>query len=233
MQLKGIMISTTIPAALLLAVTNLSARTIDVPLTAQSWYLLTCSASVSQEYCDNKPDKAAPLSNNSAGDLQFTFPGLPGPNYTVNYLTAKFTQSIAGYSAIVMTVSTQALSGAPVFNYDFPQPPNTCVDPARVRPYIERKGDTGYQSTFRWWADDPYSYELDLLGNLTITVSLDPAYWSDVNGAVGSTNPQAFTEALANPMNIGMTFGGGCFFGHGVNVTGGTAQFQLSQYQIQ
>jgi hypothetical protein len=29
-----------------------------------------------------------------------------------------------------------------------------------------------------------------------------------------------------------MTFGGGCFFGHGVNVSGGTARFALISYTI-
>jgi hypothetical protein len=34
-----------------------------------------------------------------------------------------------------------------------------------------------------------------------------------------------------NVGNIGMTFGGGCFAGHGVNISGGTARFSLTSYR--
>jgi hypothetical protein len=32
---------------------------------------------------------------------------------------------------------------------------------------------------------------------------------------------------------IGLTFGGGCFFGHGVFIDGGPAQFILTNYAVQ
>jgi hypothetical protein len=39
-----------------------------------------------------------------------------------------------------------------------------------------------------------------------------------------------FEQALQNLANVG--FCGGCYYGHGVNVSGGTARFTLSEYSI-
>ena len=65
--------------------------------------------------------------------------------------------------------------------------------------------------------------------------SLTPDQWSSVYGKTGNYDATAlagFRDALANLGHIGMTFGGGCFFGHGVNVSGGTARFVLIGYTI-
>jgi len=37
---------------------------------------------------------------------------------------------------------------------------------------------------------------------------------------------------LQHPAMLGFSFGGGCFFGHGVNVSGGMAQFLVWGYSI-
>ena len=41
-----------------------------------------------------------------------------------------------------------------------------------------------------------------------------------------------FQDALGDLGHVGMTFGGGCFFGHGVNISGGTARFSLISYTV-
>jgi hypothetical protein len=46
-------------------------------------------------------------------------------------------------------------------------------------------------------------------------------------GTLSATTQAGFAATLASVSQIGMTFGGGCFFGHGVNVSGGTAAFEL------
>jgi hypothetical protein len=45
----------------------------------------------------------------------------------------------------------------------------------------------------------------------------------------------AFRAALGDLDTVGFTFGGGCFFGHGVYVTPGTGQaiFKATQYDIE
>ena len=41
-----------------------------------------------------------------------------------------------------------------------------------------------------------------------------------------------FVQALRQLGNVGFVFGGGCYYGHGVNISGGTARFTLSHYSI-
>jgi hypothetical protein len=67
-------------------------------------------------------------------------------------------------------------------------------------------------------------------------VPLKPENWSSVNGKRASQDAQvqfAFEKALLNVSRFGLTFGGGCSFGHGVNIHGGTATFLLLDYRIQ
>jgi hypothetical protein len=80
------------------------------------------------------------------------------------------------------------------------------------------------------------SYELQAKpGEITLTVPLTPDQWSSVYGKVENYNADSlagFEDALRNLGEIGMTFGGGCFFGHGVNVSDGTAHIALISYTI-
>ncbi len=134
-----------------------------------------------------------------------------------------------------MTIQTQVLSGIPTYNYNL-EPGNTCVYPAHVRLYFERRGDNGRKEFYRWWSLDPASYQLDTGGLLTISVPLIPSAWSSVYGKRGdydSSVTAEFFAAMADPMEVGMTFGGGCFYGHGVNVSGGTAKFTVYGFTAQ
>jgi uncharacterized membrane protein YedE/YeeE len=52
----------------------------------------------------------------------------------------------------------------------------------------------------------------------------------------GDRQPAAtggFEAAREDLVNVGMTFGGGCYFGHGVFVTGGTARFITTGYAVE
>ena len=65
--------------------------------------------------------------------------------------------------------------------------------------------------------------------------SLTPDRWSSVLGKFGNYDAASlagFSAALQNVSSLGLTFGGGCFFGHGVNVSNGTARFILSEYSV-
>jgi len=137
--------------------------------------------------------------------------------------------SRASYLSLTLNMQT---TGPVVFNYAIDSD-NVCVYPAHVRPFIWQWNgeEQGYD---RWWAQDPYSYELGP-GAATITVPLQPQYWSSVYGELGNSSAAAeagFEQALKYPEYVGVTFGGGCFFGHGVTLTGGTAQFQITSYSI-
>ncbi len=208
-----------------------------VSLISALWYLLTCP--IQYGYVAGAchiNSGVAPLSNDAAGDLTFTFPYMPQPGpwtrqqyHSANYLTTNFTTPLTGYSTLTLTLGT---TGTGSFYYQFD--PDNCPScyPAHVRAYIERQGDNGVAQNFRWWSDDPYSYELDAFGTVTLVIPFDPAVWSNVNGQSGTQQPAGFAAALAHPMQIGVTFGGGYFFGHGVNVDA-PAQFVLESMSIQ
>jgi hypothetical protein len=114
---------------------------------------------------------------------------------------------------------------------------NTCPNPATVRLFVQRKGDDmsgdGPFEFYRWWSN-PVAYVLApgdavLVGDLT-----DPAQWTSVFGRSATANEPAFRAALADIGNVGFTFGGGCFFGHGVFVTPGTgsATFTAAEFTV-
>ncbi len=91
----------------------------------------------------------------------------------------------------------------------------------------------GYAAYWQLWWANPVSYTL-ANGLITLSVPLTGDQWSSVFGAFGSdpAAAAAFADSLANVNGIGVTFGGGCFFGHGVNVSGGPATFQLLSYSV-
>ena len=150
---------------------------------------------------------------------------------SLNYVTTSF----SGPTAHSVSMTFQILTtGVPTFNYKLGSD-NTCATPATVRLFLERKNDDFSQEFYRWWAN-PIGYELQATpADVTLTVPLTPDQWSSVYGKAGSYDAAAlagFQDALRNLGHIGMTFGGGCFFGHGVNVSGGTARFALMSYTI-
>lgn len=78
----------------------------------------------------------------------------------------------------------------------------------------------GFYTSF-WWSHPVQPHEL-ITGNqagLTITANMaDPAEWSDWNGQSGA-NPEvtpAFETAISHVQEIGLSFGGECFFETGV-----------------
>jgi len=149
----------------------------------------------------------------------------------VNYITTPVNAAIAA-TALIMTFRIET-TGAPIFQYAL-NPNNTCINPAAVRLFIQRQGDTleADHEFYRWWSKA--AAELTA-GTVTLTVPLMPDQWLSVFGKTGDVDQvtlAAFHDALENVDNIGMTFGGGCFAGHGVNISGGTARFSLTRYRL-
>ncbi len=195
-------------AASLGAQTNLSLRPSAWKLSTNSsklWHLYTCNG----------------------GALCFDFP-TKWPQ-TVNYLTAHVQPFGAATTA---QASLQVITtGNPVFVGT-----DTCNFPAHFRLYFEADSAvwTNFDGDgFRWWSN-PISYQL-AAGSAILTVPLTPDQWSTVYGKFGNydTNYMAgFAASLQHTAIAGGTFGAGCNFGHGVDVTGGTAQFQLLSYSV-
>ena len=117
-----------------------------------------------------------------------------------------------------------------------------CVSnvPAAVRFYFRSPSASGPSTgtppagfyTQFWWSN-PVNVQL-LTGNqppATIMANMfDPNQWSDWNGQRGS-NPavtEAFLEATHKVLEIGLSFGGECFFETGVTPTGAFTSEQFS-----
>ena len=164
----------------------------------------------------------------TAKGWSFDFPPSPGH---VNYVMAPYTAS-KSHKTIRITFKVTALSGSP----QFVSIEQGCGNqPADFRLLLERQGDTlsSTQEFFRWWSN-PDHVNLVADGQLhTLTVPLIPQRWSSVFGKFGSQVPSEFNTGLQNLGGVGITFGGGCFFGHGVYVTGGKARFELIDFRIQ
>jgi hypothetical protein len=164
-----------------------------------------------------------PLGNDGAA-LTFEFPVAGSIHYIY---TASPLLAVRGTLSVTVRVTT---AGPVVFN-SLDQSP--CGIAPSVRPLIWAN-DNGNGDYDRWWAN-PQSFAL-AAGGTTIAVPLTAANWSSVNGKRGDQDAQvkfAFDKALLNVTRFGLTFGGGCSFGHGINVSGGAATFLLSDYRIQ
>jgi hypothetical protein len=159
------------------------------------------------------------------GALAFQFPA----DGSMHYLFTPSPQRIVhGTLSVSVRVDT---SGTVVFNSLDPQT-STCTIPSSVRPFIWAN-DNGNGAYDRWWSNQR-SFTL-AAGSGTITVPLSADAWSSVNGRFGNADAEtkfAFDKALLNVSRLGLTFGGGCSFGHGINVRGGTATFSLTEYVV-
>ena len=72
------------------------------------------------------------------------------------------------------------------------------------------------------------------LANLRASLT-DLSQWTSVFGEKANASPAAtagFQQAMANIGNVGFSFGGGCFYGHGVRVRGGRARFAVTNYAV-
>src|SRR5258706_11581916 len=186
---------------------SLGAQTF-LPLDVGSWTLSGIQ----------KPPKLQAIN----GALAFDFGKKIGN--AANYLTTG-TAPFGTVSAISFTVQVLT-TGSPIFQYDTERT-NTCIFPAHARMYFEADSSVWTNSagdTFRWWAN-PIAVALGP-GMVGITVQLRPDQFSTVFGRFGNSDAESlagFQASLSNTALIGLTFGGGCFFGHGGYVKGGTA----------
>lgn len=160
------------------------------------------------------------------GGWYFDFPSADGVHYVL--------MPVSGYAAATMSISlTIETWGDPLFdwrtaaNNTCGTPPST---PATVKLFLQRRGDDmagtpGGTEFYRWWSVPSFSLAA---GSATLEASIaDPSQWSSVLGKNGTDAPGQFQQAMNDLAMAGMSFGGGCFAGHGVFVTGGTARFGL------
>lgn len=183
--------------------------TLNVSLTSAAW----------QTISDPEP---FPLRNEGSA-LVFDFPS----SGSMHYL---FTPSTLAALRGTLVVTLQVATTGPVA-FD-PLDTTSCNLPPSARPFFWAN-DSGNGNFDRWWSN-PRAFAL-AAGGTTISVPLQPENWSSVDGKFGNLDEETrfgFEKALLNVTMLGLTFGGGCSFGHGIRVSGGTAKFTLTEYGI-
>lgn len=194
-------------------------RSTVIPMNAKAWSIL---------YSAGMPQHPAPR---PGGAWYFDFPRIPN---SVNYVLAAVNMAASSHVEASILVAT---TESPVFVYNF-QPDNTCVYPAHVRFLLQERGDDlsgrNGKQYFRWWSNS-VGYQLGS-GAKNLRVSLtDLSQWTSVFGEKANASAAAaagFRQGMANLDNVGFSFGGGCFFGHGVGVSGGAARFAATNFVV-
>jgi hypothetical protein len=169
----------------------------------------------------------------AAGGWYFDFPQGPEADgaASVHYVTTPSGGGLAS-SSWLGAVFEIAETGAAVYQYKL-KADNTCDNPAIVSLFLQQQGDrlTASEPYKRWWSVGGYALKS---GSGELTVSLeDGSKWLSVFGERGNASAAAsagFAAAKQYLGNIGLTFGGGCFKGHGVNLApgSGTSRFTLT-----
>jgi hypothetical protein len=188
-------------------------------LNAQAWSIL---------YSPGMPPHPTPRAGKG---WYFDFPTDPN---SVHYALAAVNSVASSYVNADILVTT---TGTPVFVYNL-QTDNTCIYPAHVRFVLQENGDdlsgTNGKQYFRWWSNS-VTYQLasgpaNLMASLT-----DLSQWTSIFGEKANASAAAmagFKQAIANLESVGFSFCGGCFYGHGVRVSGGGARFALTSYKV-
>lgn len=192
-------------------------RSTVVPLNAEAWSIL---------YSPGMPPHPTPQ---TGGGWYFDFPTAPN---SVHYVLAAVNMAASNYVDATILVTT---TGTPAFVYNL-ESDNACAYPAHVRFVLQEDGDdlsgTNGKQYFRWWSNS-VAYRL-ASGPANLRASLtDLSQWTSVFGEKANASAAAaggFKQAMANLGNVGFSFGGGCFYGHGVRVRGGGARFAVTTY---
>ena len=174
----------------------------------------------------------------SGGGLAFAFPVFDGvTTASANYLTTRVQTPRSAAPMISADVQVFTATGAEQFINYFPYDPD-CQAASTVRLYFEVKGMKYNSPSDRWWANPPTgaymgAFTLTGAGGIaTLSVPLIPSEWSNAQGQWGSSVPSQFAAAVKSIARVGVTFGG-CFFGHGVGVSNGTATFKITRFEVQ
>jgi hypothetical protein len=169
-------------------------------------------------------------SADASGGWHFDFPSPPG---SINYLTITINRPIRGTFFADMKVDAQNAT----FNFWMGDPTNTGTAPPACRLFFQQQGDdfsgSGAMQFYRWWSTTFAFVLAD--GAALLRVPLTPDKWVSVFGLRGTDSAAAqagFAQAMAKTSKVGLTFGGGSYYGHGVNVTSGSARFIMRDFSV-
>jgi hypothetical protein len=171
-----------------------------------------------------------PRHDGPASDCWNTVEGCPQVDYVMCYHSAPITAS-----ALVITARVVVTGGAPAFQWKTEEG-NNGTAPAGVRAIVWSYNAAIPMEFQRWWSNPGVIRLIDAAqGLVTLTIPITPDQWSSVYGKRGNLDASTlagFNAALSRPYFVGLTFGGGSFFGHGVYLSGGDAEFQLLEFSF-
>jgi hypothetical protein len=158
---------------------------------------------------------------------QFDFPAAGGE---VAYVNVPFS-STEKIEDATLSMTFRVVSSSPAYGF----PSATLSGAPALHLFMERYGDdftaVGDMQYYRWWCGSG-AYVLGSNDNQIVTVScpLSSKAWSSV---YGRTDEGEFQATLSNLQWVGFTLGGAGGWGHGVDMSSGSAQFQLLGIQIE
>jgi hypothetical protein len=137
-------------------------------------------------------------------------------------------QSLITYKNLEVSLTVQISDGTPEFFWQT-EAVNTCQLAVSTRPVFIARYDYIYRSagTDEWWSHQSYSLAP---GSAILDTPLTLDQWSMWTNFSNYDEQKlaGFKYSLENTHAIGLSFGGGCFLGHGVSTIGGTARFEVS-----
>lgn len=147
----------------------------------------------------------------------------------VDYLTTSHSSPITA-SAIEFTI---AVEGATDTWFDHVTESGNIPGgiPSSCRFVLQRDVTT----EFGRWFSNPFCIELRPRTTQLLRVPLTPENWSSVYGKFGDYNDAArkgFARVLSSPVSVGLVFGGGNFFGHGLRARSGNAIVKILSYRL-
>lgn len=156
----------------------------------------------------------------------FDFPQPDQAAGHVHYVTFRH-GSLKGKTRIVLKYRIEAAPGVEIVPKDYPGRLSA------LTLYFQRAGDnwsgTAKYETYRWWATVRKHRPLTA-GVHELTVRFDEN-WTAVTSSTAQTRPAAFRNALRDADRVGLTFGGGNGWGHGVYATG-PARFVVTGFEV-
>ncbi len=157
--------------------------------------------------------------------LDFYFP----QEDSINYLYTKLSDDLSTKDLKSVFLYGEIQTQDASFNYLL-EPENTCVNSASFRPFFWTRNL--YGEFDRWFTSSGIELKNGASEVFSLEVDFDPSLWSSVYGKSGSDYEYEFRSALKNIEYVGIVFGGGCFFGHGIRLSQGQAKFKLVEYMI-
>ncbi len=170
-----------------------------------------------------------PYSGDS-GEWFFEFPKMGFGE--IDYLTQNVVGGYLQGAGLLARMSIETSDGAEFDHHT--ESFNTSTFPAHVRFLLQRGTRPTQDPGDRWWSN-PIAIKLER-GSFELRVPLSADQWTNVSGQRGDQSEailSKFRRVLRDPGNIGFTFGGGSFFGHGVRVKNGSARFILHEMTVE